>query len=107
MALMLALAVQAASPPPAAIDYRLPPAPRHGPGDCPVARRDEIVVCGLRGADENERHRIQPPASQPSEGLPPAAMALGKGVVVAAEAEAVNVGGFVSNRAMLRLKVRF
>jgi hypothetical protein len=46
-----------------------------------------------------------PPPEQAA--LPNAEVNVAEGVSVGAETEEADVGGFVSNRAMLRLKVKF
>ena len=64
------------------------------------------MVCARR--DQAERYRLRP--LQPTvEGgaLPKAETRLSGKATLAAETEAGNVGGFVSNRAMIRLKVGF
>ncbi|MEO6581289.1 MAG: hypothetical protein ABIN68_00585 [Sphingomicrobium sp.] len=66
---------------------------------------EEIVVCARRG-DGSSPYRIKP-IKLPSSGLPKAEMALGNGVSVSAETESSDVGGFPSNRAMVRLKIKF
>jgi len=39
--------------------------------------------------------------------LPNAELHIGEGVAIAGETEQADVGGFTSNRAMLRLKIKF
>jgi hypothetical protein len=70
-----------------------------------ASANDEIVVCARR-ADGPSPYRInQPPAAE--EGLPKAQMQIARGVSAAAETEQADVGGFPSNRLLVRFKIKF
>lgn len=64
---------------------------------------DEVVVCG--GRDNPYRLRPLPPVSATAS-LPKAEMKIGN-AKAAVETEQAGVGGFTSNRAMVRLKLPF
>ena len=66
---------------------------------------DEIVVCA--NPSGVSPYRINQPAPRPGTGVPKAEIQLANGASVGAETESVDVGGFPSNRAMLRLKLKF
>jgi hypothetical protein len=66
---------------------------------------DEVVVCARRG-DGSSPYRIKqmpPPHSE----IAKAEMQLGHGLSAGAEVESYDVGGFPSNRMMVRLKIKF
>lgn len=77
----------------------VPPTPR-----CPKHDAGEIVVC----AQNPETFRLRPPA-QPfaDDEIPRARLKLGEGAAIGAELEREGVGGHVSNRIMLRGRVKF
>jgi len=66
---------------------------------------DEIVVCARRG-DGSSPYRIKqlPP---PASAIPKAQAQLAPGVSASVETEGQDVGGFPSNRVMVRLKIKF
>jgi hypothetical protein len=97
--LHLLLTVQAATDlPPRTIDLLATPAP-----SCAASSADDVVVCGRRDKD---RYRIPPEyrTTDTREGLGRAETRIGN-ARVGAVTEQVNVGGFPSNRIMLRIKV--
>jgi hypothetical protein len=66
---------------------------------------DEIVVCAPR-EKKRSPYRINVPRGQ-QKGLGKAEVTLGNGVRASAETESVDVGGFPSKRALIRIKVGF
>lgn len=72
---------------------------------CSRKTADEIVVCGER--DRSARYRIKQSVLPAKEGIPAAQLKLGKGVNASAETEQADVGGFPSERVMIRLKIKF
>jgi hypothetical protein len=71
---------------------------------CPEGAPGEIVVC----ARNDEQYRLRPlPEKFARKGEGDAQVDLGDGVAVAVEAERAGVGGVISNRAMVRLKLKF
>ena len=62
---------------------------------------DEVVVCGR----PNDEFRLEPLPDRYQAGVPRAEFALPGGAKAAAETEQGGVGGFPSNRVMLRLKI--
>ena len=75
------------------------------PQPCQQVKTDEeVVVCAKRG-ENPYRLRELPPAKQ--QALPDAQVKIADGVSAGAETESADVGGFTSNRFMLRLKVKF
>ena len=100
MLLVLLLTAQAAPDAPSqTIDLLNKPAP-----SCTAGGTNDIVVCGRR--DNNNRYRIAPEyrTTTEKEGLGKAETRIG-GTAVSAETEQVDVGGFSSNRIMIRFKV--
>jgi hypothetical protein len=76
------------------------------PLPCEVSRADDqVVVCGNRNGESP--YRLKQPAQKPRKALPDAQLQIGEGVAIAAETEQADVGGFTSNRAMVRLKIKF
>ena len=71
----------------------------------PHEQSSEVTVCGRRPGDASP-YRIDQPLARGSD-LPKAELQIVDGVRVSAETEASSVGGFQSNRAMIRLKVKF
>ena len=66
---------------------------------------EEIVVCARR-RDGSSAYRIKPMQAPGSE-IKQAEMRLGEAVTASAETERYDVGGFPSNRVMVRLKIKF
>jgi len=83
------------------------PAPIRIVRPCPSSDEGgDVVVCARPG--EADRYRLKPlPATAAGDALPRAEMRVFGKAKVSAETEAASVGGFVSNRAMVRLKVPF
>jgi hypothetical protein len=98
--LVVALAQAVTSAPPEKIDLTLP-----RPCETQKSNNDEIVVCARRG-DGFSPYRINQPLPSQSE-TPKAELQLADGVKAAAETESADVGGFPSNRVMVRLKIKF
>lgn len=95
------VAQAAGSPPSEAIDLTVRPQ-----CEAKSSASDEIVVCGRRSDQPNPyRLPILPPEQQ--QGFPPADATLASGVNLGAVTEQANVGGFPSNRLMLRLRIKF
>lgn len=97
----VALAQTISSAPSDRIDLTVQP-----PCEAYQSGSDEVVVCAPR-RDERSPYRLPAPSSEEWDVVPKAEMSLGKGVNLAAETEQVDVGGFPSNRLMLRLKIKF
>jgi hypothetical protein len=95
--LILAQVVSAA--PPDRVDLAIPQ-------PCRAGSAGEVVVCANRNGESPYRLR-QPAESATKRGLPKAEKEIAEGVGLAAETEATDVGGFPSNRAMIRLKIKF
>ena len=71
---------------------------------CPPGRPGEIVVCAT---DQDEfRYKREFDVAAPP-GIPDARISLGEGKTLSAETEQAGVGGFPSNRIMVRLRVGF
>lgn len=66
---------------------------------------DEIVVCGT--VDRAERYRVPRLTTVEETTLPRARFDVSDSVAVSAEAEAVDLGMARSNRAMVRVKIKF
>jgi hypothetical protein len=98
--LLAALLQAAAAVPPEKVDLTIPQ-----PCGARRSTDSEIVVCGHRG-DGSSPYRIAPSPPQ-GPAVPKAEMQVADGVKIAAEAENANVGGFPSDRFVLRLKVKF
>jgi hypothetical protein len=99
MNLLLAVAVlQTISATPERIDLTVPQ-------PCEHARAgEEVVVCANRSGENP--YRLKQPA-QKERGPAKAQVQVADGVTAGAETENVDVGGFPSNRFMLRLKMKF
>ena len=97
LSLVVAQAVSAS--PPERVDLTLPQPCGAESGDS-----GEVVVCANRNGEGPYRLKPAPP---PQKALPDAQVKIAEGVSAAAETEAVDVGGFPSNRAMIRLKIKF
>ena len=65
---------------------------------------DEVVVCARTGESP---YRIQQPPAPAPRALPKAEVQVAEGVEAGVETDQADVGGHPSNRAMLRLKVKF
>lgn len=103
MPVALLLALQSA--PVAGPPLPIPDKPRRV-RDCPAGDSEysEVVVCGRPDQDQ---YRLKPlPSRYADSTLPRAEVALGDGKL-AADVEQVGVGGFPSNRIMLRFKLPF
>jgi hypothetical protein len=101
LSLLLAAVVQAvASVPSEKIDLTI-----RSPCETQKANEREIVVCAHRSGDLGPYRIKQLPPRQSS--IPKAEMQLADGVSANAEAEKAGVGGFPSNRLMVRLKIKF
>ena len=76
--------------------------------DCAAQRSetDEVVVCANRDGESPYR-LIEVPEPVEGEALPKAEVQVAQGVSAGAETEKADVGGFDSNRAMVRLKFKF
>lgn len=85
------------------------PASKPAPRPCVANQRttDEVIVCGAGGGQEQFRLRALPERySADPAALPKAETSiLGGKAKLAAETEAIGVGGFQSKRAMVRLKI--
>lgn len=66
---------------------------------------NEIVVCA--NPNGMSPYRINQPPPRPGGRVPKAEFQIADGVSVGAETESADVGGFTSNRAMLRFKLKF
>ena len=98
--LAAALAQAMSGSPPERIDLLIPQ-----PCEAERPAEGEVIVCAP-AREGSSPYRIKQPPPEPSE-VPKAEVQLGKGTSVSAETEQVDVGGFPSNRAMVRLKVKF
>ena len=100
MSLLFAAIAQAVtSAPPEKIDLTI-----RQPCEAQKSNDDEIVVCGRKNG--HSPYRISQPPPRQSD-LPKAELQLSDGISAAAETENVDVGGFPSNRVMVRLKIKF
>ncbi|WP_285016782.1 hypothetical protein [Novosphingobium sp. fls2-241-R2A-195] len=73
---------------------------------CPVGRPGEIVVCATN--PEKERLRPLPDTYETPDGLPRAQMGLSENSSLGVELDSATLGsGQVSNRAMVRYKLKF
>lgn len=98
--LLLLVASQAmAVSPTEIIDIKVPQ-----PCEAQAAPEGEVVVCANKNGDSPYRLRDVPPEPKRTG---KAEIAIAEGVSAGAEVEEVNVGGFPSSRAMIRLKVKF
>ena len=101
MPLHLLLTVQAiGSAPPDQVSPTVPP-----PCEAERPANDEIVVC-VRRPEGVSPYRINPVSGSEAQ-LPKAEVRLANGVRASAETEQALVGGFPSNRVMVRLKFKF
>jgi len=99
MLFSFAIAQAISASPPERVDLTIPQ-----PCRPEAAAKDEVVVCANKDGQSPYRLTAQPP---PKKGVPKAELSVAEGVSVAAETESVDVGGFPSERAMIRLKVKF
>lgn len=76
----------------------IPKSPR-----CPVRQPDEIVVC----AEDPETFRLRPLPEKSEDPAPRTRIKTGENTSIGAELEGAGVGGYVSNRVMLRGKISF
>lgn len=96
----LALAQAVSASPPDRVDLTVPQ-----PCQAQRADADEIVVCANR--DGQSPYRIKQAERRSDPGMPKAQVKIAQGVNAAAETEQADVGGFPSNRAMIRIKIKF
>mgnify|MGYP000548301382 CR=1 FL=1 len=73
------------------------------PQPCAAQTGEEVVVCAKRGESPYRLKQPALPVRKPAK----AEMSIADGVTAAAETESADVGGFASNRLMVRLKVKF
>jgi len=99
MLLTLVVAQAVSASPPERVDLTI-----RQPCQAQTSAPDEVVVCARTG--ENPYRLKQLPAPPPRE-LPKAEVQVAEGVQAGVETEQADVGGHPSNRAMLRLKVKF
>lgn len=66
----------------------------------------EVVVCANRNGESPYRLK-QPVQQKATTVLPKAELRVADGVAVSGETEEADVGGFPSNRAMIKLKIKF
>jgi hypothetical protein len=100
MLLSLALAQIASAPVRETIDLTIPQ-----PCRAEQQSSGEVVVCANRKGESP--YRLKQPVETRKEGLPKAEAQIAEGVTLSGETEGVDVGGFPSNRAMIRLKLKF
>lgn len=98
--LLAALFQPVASQTPGVIDLTLPP-----PCGSRETNDDEVVVCGTR-TGQRSPYRLPPELSETDKRVK-AETRIADGVTVAGETENADVGGRPSNRAMVRLKIKF
>ena len=102
MSLLLAAILQAISAsPPERVDLTIPQ-----PCAAQRSETDEVVVCANRDGESPYR-LTEVPEPNGNAALPKAEVKVADGVGVGAEMEKAEVGGFDSNRAMVRLKFKF
>jgi hypothetical protein len=99
MLFSFAVAQAISASPPERVDLTIPQ-----PCNPAAAAKDEVVVCANKNGESPYRLREQP---TPKKDVPKAELSVAEGVSVAAETESVDVGGFPSERAMIRLKLKF
>jgi len=101
MLLLLALAQAMSASPPERVDLTIPQ-----PCVAQRSETNEVVVCANRNGESPYRlAELQEPAQ--GRALPRAEVKVAEGVSAGAETEKADVGGFDSNRVMVRLKVKF
>jgi hypothetical protein len=100
MTLLLMAALQAVSSGPTdKVDLTI-----HQPCQQQSVASDEVVVCAGSGGQSPYRLEQQPGQRKND---PKAQLQVAEGVAAAVETESADVGGFPSNRAMVRLKIKF
>jgi hypothetical protein len=97
LAMVVAQAVSASPPEQIDLTIRQPCQPQS-------SSPDEVVVCARTGESP---YRLRQPPAPPPRAPPKAEVKLAEGVDAGVETEQADVGGHPSNRAMLRLKVKF
>jgi hypothetical protein len=70
---------------------------------CPPGRSGEIVVC----AEDPETFRLRPLPDKFEKRVPRTQFKIGETTSIGAEVESAGVGGFVSDRVMIRGKIKF
>lgn len=70
---------------------------------CPPAPNGEIVVC----AQDNEQFRLRPLPDRFEPKEAPLALKLSENASAKVEAESAGIGGFVSKRIMMKMKLKF
>ena len=70
---------------------------------CPRSSANEIVVC----APDQEQYRLRPLPPTYESATSGAEVGLGQGATAGVAAEGAGVGGWVSNRVMVRVKLKF
>jgi hypothetical protein len=100
MLLSFVLAQAVSASPPEWIDVLVPQPCRAESGEA-----GEVVVWANRSGVSP--YRLKQPAPPPAKAMPQAQVEIAEGVSAAAETEQTDVGGFPSNRAMVRLKIKF
>ncbi|MCW1430047.1 hypothetical protein [Novosphingobium sp. JCM 18896] len=70
---------------------------------CPPSPSGEIVVC----AQDNEQFRLRPLPDRYEQKDDPLELKLSENASAKAEVERAGVGGFVSNRIMMKMKLKF
>ncbi len=73
---------------------------------CTPRPGEDLVVCG-KGQEQFRLRPITPRADDGAPAIPKAETAIGPGMTLAAEAEQGNVGPNLTNRAMVRWKLKF
>ena len=71
----------------------------------PTGDTDEILVCGNRNSES--AYRLKRPMQEERSALPRAQVQISESVSAGVEAEQVEVGGYPSQRAMVRFKFKF
>ena len=82
--------------------FKLPIYIPQGPR-CPPHQPDEIVVC----AEDPETFRILPSPEKFTHPAPRAWLKTGENASIGAELESAGIGGQISNRVMIRGKLKF
>ena len=101
MVLAIVLVLTAAAPVP--VDFDLAKMPR-SQSLCRQPETDQIIVCASKA---NPSDRVTDLGSADEPYLPKAELKLFGDVKASVENEAANIGGFPSNRMMVRVKIPF